>query len=367
MYKLYEYLRDGKICLSYLGLINDEITDKFIALSEFYLKHSTHLGKLKNKTSFLIAECFQNTIRHREKAISISGHKDYFQINAWEGGVVLSSCNLVQEKNVEDLRRKITLVNSLGPEELKLFHSEVLSSDVVSEKGGAGLGLIEMARKSGRPLKFNFNPLANNLSEFFIAMEILNPTEEAAAPKISPLLDKELEFYRTLIKRNVLLLYRGEISRDILMPVIEMLEQNLMGNAGVTASEKRKLVTIIEVLQNISKHGKPLHAGTSAGEGIPGIFSIAETPTGFVVESGNFVEQAEAEHLRKSLEALKKMSKEELKAVFKKRLVLTELTEEGNSGLGLLGIARNCSGNFSWEFTETPENELFFSIKINLQ
>jgi hypothetical protein len=361
MYKLYEYLRDEKICLAYLGLINDSITDKFIDLSEFYMVHSTNMGKLKNKTSFLIAECFQNTIRHREKEAKVTNHKDYFQINAWDGGVVLSSCNLVQEKYVEDLRKKIAYINSLGAEELKKLHDEVLSSDGFSSKGGAGLGLIDMARKSGLPLRFNFSSVESNVSEFFIALEILNNTEAIHVPKISLYLKREIEFYKTLVKKDVLILYRGEFSKETLMPMIEMLEQNLVSGKEVSSNEKRRLVTLIEVLQNISKHGKTLDANKT------GIFSIAEEGDSFVVESGNFIDKHEQEPLRKTLEAIKAMSTDDIVALYKKRLVTPDITPEGNSGLGLLEIARNSSKNFSWEFTETPENETFFSIKINLQ
>jgi hypothetical protein len=361
MYKLYEYLRDEKICLSYLGLINDGITDKFIDLSEFFLKNSTNLGKIKNKTSFLIAECFQNTIRHREKDKKVANHKDYFQINAWDGGVVLSSCNLVQEKFVEDLRKKITYINSLDPEELKKLHDEILSSEGFSSKGGAGLGLVDMARKSGLPLRYNFTSIESNVSQFFIALEILNQNEAIHIPKISLYLKREIEFYNSLVKKDIMLLYRGEFSRETMMPLIEMLEHNVAGSDGVSSNEKKRLVTLIEILQNISKHGKVLNTNKA------GIFSIAEANGAFIVESGNFINQEEEAPLRKSLEEIKALSMEEIIALYKKRLLSPGITPEGNSGLGLLEIARNCSKNFEWEFTETPEHEIFFSLKITLQ
>lgn len=361
MYELYEYLSEERICLSYLGVINDSITDKFIDLSEFFLKSSTNLGKIKNKTSFLIAECFQNTIRHREKDMKISNHRDYFQINAWDGGVVLSSCNLVQEKYVEDLRKKISYINSLSAEELKKLHDEVLVSEGFSSQGGAGLGLIDMARKSGMPLRYNFVSVEHNVSQFFIALEILNQAQTLNVPRTSLYLKKEIEFYNSLVKKGVMILYRGEFSQDTMMPLIQMLEGNMGSDEDVTAAEKRRLITLIEVLQNISKHGKMLNSNKE------GIFSISKVAEAFVVESGNFVTQEEKVSLSQTLEEIKKMSMDEIVTLYKKRLLAPEITIEGNSGLGLLEIARNCSKNFTWEFTDTPHNELFFSLKITLQ
>ncbi|MGP8217097.1 MAG: SiaB family protein kinase [Bacteroidia bacterium] len=361
IYKLYEYLRDEKICLSYLGLINDSITDKFIDLSEFFLKNSTHLGKIKNKTSFLIAECFQNVVKHGEKEITGEKHKDYFQINAWDGGVVLSSCNLVQEKYVTDLQKKIAYINSLGTDELKKLHDEVLTSEGFSNRGGAGLGLIDMARKTGLPLRYNFTAVENNVSEFFLALEIINQTEAIHVPKISLYLKKEMEFYRSLVEKNILLLYRGEFAQETMAPLIEMMEHNLIHSDSFSSKEKRKLVTIVEVLQNISKHGKNFE-GNKAG-----IFSIGMVNGTFVIESGNFIDNEEGKSLKKSLDEINAMSMDEIVKLYKQRLLAPEISAEGNSGLGLLEIARNCSKQFTYSFIETPELETFFSIKVNLK
>jgi hypothetical protein len=361
MYKLYEHLKNEKICLSYLGVITDSVTIKFIDLSDFFLKNSAHLSKLKNRTSFLIVECFQNTIRHRDKDAQAENHKDYFQINAWDGGMVLSSCNLIPEKEVEELRRKITYINSLNPDELKKLHEEILVREELSSKGGGGLGLIDMARKTGLPLRYNFTPLKSNVSEFFMALEILNPNESVHAPKISLYLKKELEFYKTLVQKNILLLFRGEFSKETVQPLIEMMEHNFATGDNVSSSEKRRLITIIEVLQNISKHGKIIGGAKN------GIFSIAEVNGKFIIECGNFIEKKDEKPLRESAEMVKKLNMEEITALYKKRLSTPDISAEGNSGLGLLEIARNSLNQFTYEFTETPEKEIFFSIKITLQ
>src|SRR5436190_11335881 len=102
MYQLYEDLKEEKICLSYLGSFNDEITDKLIGLSENYLASANQLSKLKNKVSFLIAECFQNVVRHggakEAEKVTVENHKDFFQINVFDDRVVLSSSNLIMNQ-----------------------------------------------------------------------------------------------------------------------------------------------------------------------------------------------------------------------------------------------------------------------------
>lgn len=359
MYQLYEGLKEEKICLSYLGSFNDEITDKLIGLSENYLENANQLSKLKNKVSFLIAECFQNVVRHggakEDEKIVVANHKDFFQINVFDDRVVLSSSNLIGKTYIADLKKKIMQVNSLNSDELKILYNEVLNNEGFSSKGGAGLGLIDMARKSGLPLKNHFNSLNDIYSEFFLGLEIIN-TKEMSTPKIS--ISSITEFYKKLVDKDVLILYKGDFSKESISSLIEMLQNNFVEAENISSKKIKSIITLIEALQNVSKHSKVINGAKE------GIFSISDSEDGFIIECGNFVEKETAESFKKNIEVVKSTSLEEIVKLYKKKLVDTEITVQGNCGLGLLEIARNSSNNFSYEFVDTPDGEVFFSIKI---
>jgi hypothetical protein len=55
------------------------------------------------------------------------------------------------------LKEKIDKINSLSKDELKDFYKFVLNNQTFSEKGGGGLGLIDMARKTGNKLEYQFS------------------------------------------------------------------------------------------------------------------------------------------------------------------------------------------------------------------
>jgi len=42
----------------------------------------------------------------------------------------------------------------------------------MSDKGGGGLGMIDIARKSGQKLDFNFLPVNNNFSFFSLNIKV---------------------------------------------------------------------------------------------------------------------------------------------------------------------------------------------------
>src|SRR6185312_4179862 len=348
MYQLYKGLKEEKICLSYLGSFNDEITDKLIGLSENYLESANQLNKLKNKVSFLIAECFQNVVRHggakESKKIAVSGHKDFFQINVFDDRVVLSSSNLIEKNHIPDLENKISQVNSLDSEELKKLYNEVLNSEGFSSKGGAGLGLIDMARKSGLPLKNHFNSLNNFYSEFFLGLEIIN-TKEISSPKIN--ISSIIAFYKKLVDKDALILYKGDFSKESISSLIEMLQNNFVEAENISSKKIKSIITLIEVLQNVSKHGKAINGAKE------GVFSISDSEEGFIIECGNFIEKDTAESFKKNVEMVKSKNLEEIVKLYKKKLVDPEITLQGNCGLGLLEIARNSSNNFNYEFVET--------------
>ncbi len=361
MNNLFKQLDKDKISLSYLGPISDGITDKFTGLSESYLKNSSQLGKISNRTCFLIAECFQNTIRHREDGVNLSGHRDFFHLGVHDNGVVLCTSNLIRKEHIAGLKEKITHINSLDTGALKSLHHEVLTgTEGLSAKGGAGLGLIEMARKSSLPLKFNFREKDADMAEFFLALELRHPGETLPVARVSNGLENELKFYEALLQDNILMLFKGEFSREIVAPLIQMMDVNILGGKEIADSEKKGLITFIEVIQNILNHAKVINGGKS------GIFSISNRQGRLVIEGGNFVEESKVDGMMNILGSLKNMKMEDVMSLYKQRMAVPEITPEGNSGLGLLEIARNSSMDFTYDFDKSSEPGTFFTLKINL-
>ena len=361
MTTLFEKLKNDKICLSYLGSFDDDVTDKLIGISEYYLENNAELSKLKNKVSFLIAECFQNIVRHKEPQNNTlkpsNTHSDFFQLNVLDDRTVLTSCNLINEKFVADLERKLIQVNSLDAGGLKNLYNQVMLNDGFSEKGGAGLGLIEMARKSGLPLKYLFRQAGEGFQRFFLSLEIINKKDNA----VEKIKMEDVETtYNNLLRDKVLMLYKGDLSKDIITPLVDMVQSNFVDSENISGKEKRSVITLIEALQNISKHGKSINGIKE------GIFTLIKSDDAYTIQVGNIIDQKNYRSFENTLNELKKMNTEEIKMLYRKKLIDPEITDEGNCGLGLLEIARNCKENFDYSFLPTTENDIFYSLKIHI-
>ena len=78
----------------------------------------------------------------------------------------IASGNAILTENVDALKSRIDHINSLDKEGLKDMYKQIMRNDDVSEKGGAGLGLLDMARKSGDQLSYQFDTIDMKLSFF---------------------------------------------------------------------------------------------------------------------------------------------------------------------------------------------------------
>ena len=362
MYNLYEDLKNDKICLSYMGIFTDKITTMLIDLSDSYITNAEHLNKMSFKVSFLIAECFQNVIRHgiieKDNIPDIIDHKDFFQINILDDRIVLSSANLIEQKNVQFLDGKIDHLNSLDSNELKSLYLEVLDTARFSAKGGASLGLIEMVRKSGLPLKKRFISVTENYSLVFLSLEVplgKNPTDNIIV------IDEIEKSYRSLIDNKILILYKGDFSKKSISYLIDMLHNNFVGEKDITSEKLKNIIAIIEVMQNVSVHGKAINNYKE------GIFTLSEIKGEIYIGCSNFINSSDYESFKRYIERIKASSIDEIEKLYKEKLSRTEKSEQRNNGLGLLEIARFTKNMFTYNFIKTPENEIFYSINIKTE
>ncbi len=362
LYDLYNQFKKDKICLSYLGNFNDDITNKIIDLSEFKLQDSGELNKVKNRVSFLIAECFQNIIRHKidgenKTADNNLKHDKFFQVNIFSDMVCLSSANPVETSVREFISGKINQLNALTEEELKELHQTVLGTTGFSDKGGAGLGLIEMARKSRHPLRYYFSDIDETHSEFFLSLEIINK-KEAFLPH-----EKEIESvvsnYNLMQTGNIVLFYKGDFSKESINSITDMLQPNLLKTESIGIG-KKVMIIILELIQNISKHGL-VTDGTKSG-----IFFVSEKENHYQLTCGNFVSKENAQKLNENLNELKMLSVEEVEKNYKNILFNNEISESGNGSLGLLEISKASKNRFDFKIEYVSPEISFFEINVNV-
>jgi len=81
--------------------------------------------------------------------------------------------NAIKSESIDLIRIRIEHLNSLDKKELRQFHKEQLSAENHNPQSkGAGLGLIEIARRATAPIMYNFELINEDLVYFTMYVEI---------------------------------------------------------------------------------------------------------------------------------------------------------------------------------------------------
>lgn len=83
--------------------------------------------------------------------------------------------NIIKSEDVPTISKYIDSINSYSKEELKTKYTTVLSNEFLSEKGGAGLGLITTRMKSGNPLEYDLPALDDDHDLFVLKITLDRP------------------------------------------------------------------------------------------------------------------------------------------------------------------------------------------------
>jgi len=80
--------------------------------------------------------------------------------------------NKISVEQKERLQTQCTKVNGMGQEELREYYSQQRRKMVQEGSKGAGLGLIDIAKRSKNPLAFDFHTIEDNSYFFSLAAQI---------------------------------------------------------------------------------------------------------------------------------------------------------------------------------------------------
>ena len=181
IYTKFRSMMDEHIILSFKGEITSDIITMVLQIMESRLEHEEAKSSVKKKIFNILVECMQNLYHHaepetpdenptRKAMLEMYFDDDYYNI---------ITGNYMNNDDVDHLKSRLDKVNSLSKEDLRKFYREILDNNQISEKGGASLGMIDMARKSGEKLEYHFTKVNDKTTFFDLRVRILNKKNES--------------------------------------------------------------------------------------------------------------------------------------------------------------------------------------------
>jgi hypothetical protein len=354
---------DNRASFYYRGPFLEKFTNTFLDISQENSSAQPGDAGLGKKMSFVIVECFQNILKHaenRERISHLLEDEGMFSFKNIEGTFVLNSINVINNPEIAKIKSLVEKVNSLNEEDLKQYYLENLRNNTISDRGGAGLGLIEMARKSGQKILYQIDNLDEDFSHFHQQITL---HRNGIVADHSHHLSHSGELYKMMTQDDVVLMYKGEFNQRSIMPLLELAEHNARDKSMDQRKTLRAAHVAVEMLQNISKHSKK----DDSNDLQYGIFVLGKKNDQIVLTTGNLVNISEKIILEEKLDYLISLNEYELKELHKSTLKATiRFENKTNSGLGLIEVAQASGNSLQYDFIPYSRENFLFAIQVSI-
>ncbi len=164
---------NGDIILFYKGNVDSDVINHVLDTVEGKMVEVDEQSKLRKRVYNVLVESLQNLYHHVDRV-----PEDYedqtaekyglLVVKKVEGGYKIVTGNFVQSENIEKLEEKIKRINRSSNEEIKELYKFILNHQRISAKGGGGLGLVDIARKTGNKLDYAFKKYNEKYSFFYL-------------------------------------------------------------------------------------------------------------------------------------------------------------------------------------------------------
>jgi len=147
--------------MAFKGNISSELISNVLEVVESRMDEYSESSKIRKKVYNVLVETLQNLYHHIEM-LPTDMHEEFdtkfgmLVVTRVDDKYRISTGNFITQDKVDVLRNKIDKINSMGKEELKDMYKFILNHQRLSEKGGGGLGLVDIARKTGNKLVYTF-------------------------------------------------------------------------------------------------------------------------------------------------------------------------------------------------------------------
>jgi len=159
--------------LVYSGDFGQDIIKSMLKYAEEKLESSGIDDLVRRKIFNVMVEMLQNISKH-QFVDDKSGARSIFILVEKENDFQLITGNPIRQNIISDVKSRIDRVNNMDDEELKIYYKETRLASRISEVGGAGLGFIDIARKSGNKIEFETFSLGSDQYDFFTLKTRIN-------------------------------------------------------------------------------------------------------------------------------------------------------------------------------------------------
>lgn len=362
VFQLFQNIEKNDLEYIYRGDITAKLVSNILDLAKSNLENGETV-RVKSRIYFIMGEGLQNITRHQENFnIKKKENNSIIVINKRKTKYTITTGNVIKKENIKSLKEKLEKINNMSVKELRSFARFIRNSQAITDKGGASLGLVEMAKRSGNQLLYSFSDIDIKMSYFYFNTAILtndNIRKEALRPQNKKYLDKIIDFHKYLNTENVLLTFKGDFNQENVVYLLEILR----GQMPETTTSIKINNILIELLQNILKHADNINDIT---DWKPGIFLVNKNKNNYILSASNYISNSKKEFLEKKLSHLNSLDKKGILQLYKESLLDTNEVSSTKTGLGFIDIRKKSLNKINYNFKIVNEKYSFLTIQATI-
>ncbi len=168
----------GEILHDFEGEITEVVLTQTLKNIEELLEKTEEDFKKSRKVYNILVEALQNLYHHTDAQAAVvldncdqkKTAKFILALKNEEYNIL--AANYIVKDNIPTLKSKLDKVNSLEKDGLRELYKEVLNNGQYSVHGGGGLGMIDIARKSGNKLEYDFSDVNEDYGLFTLKIKV---------------------------------------------------------------------------------------------------------------------------------------------------------------------------------------------------
>jgi hypothetical protein len=337
---LFQALSDDHCAIGYSGKFPDEHSARLIDLGTSVLENQGFGLVERGRLGYVMVEAYQNIVRHAAQlppSIAEEEGRSMFLMRCHDKGQQVVAMNAVTRAQAKSLRHMLAALDGKSGSQLKELFLIGLQRASGSGSRGAGLGLIEMARRSGQTPGWEFLPLDEAHELFTLALRF---GREAAPEQV---LEDARGLHDVLISGHIRLVQAGFRSPGVEAALLRLVETEVGTDAHLRSASSRALLAAMGLMTRpeVTFHRQ--------------ILALVHAKGRYSLLLGGLLDKRNAERLNEQAGELATWEGARLQSAYRQALL-----EEGSAAmpLGLIELARISPEPLLMDLLDHPEGRL---------
>ena len=347
----------------YRGVIPDDNSVPLITLLEREMENSEFDFLGRKRLFMFVLESLQNVSRHSDpKEYANMSLLVYSRTN---DGYAVTTGNVLPASKIEDLRSKLDEINNLDPDQIRQIYRQTLGKSEFSNKGGVGLGLLEMARKTGNRLDYDFIDLNEQFSYFILNKAVDSSGRGSHGTGSEKIFNgtaiSELE--NMMAENNIYLIWSGHISPNIGKEFLTFTETKMAEDDVEENLRRRVFSVLMEILQNVSSYSPGVEAEKKNGMSVT---MLRLKDGAYTLSSGNLILNDNVNELKEKIEIINRFDEDGLKEFFRTSLSGQTTQTDSTGNMGLIDMARKSGSKLEYQFEKINDLYSYYLLTVRV-